>query len=109
MARPRGELRTALHEALKAGQGTTRELATRSGVGLTASMRTLDNMVTAGEVAKLDPVRVPGVKRPVPVYALRAPGPAASGAADLQHALSLWGARQAGQQLDHHLGGHPCG
>ena len=93
MARPRGELRTALHEALKAGQGTTRELATRSGVGMTASMRTLDNMVTAGEVAKLDPVRVPGVKRPVPVYALREARPVAASAADLQRALASWGAR----------------
>jgi predicted ArsR family transcriptional regulator len=93
MARPRGELRTALHEALKAGQGTTRELAARSGVGMTASMRTLDNMVTAGEVEKASAVRVPGVKRPVPVYALRESQASASGAADLQQALASWGAR----------------
>lgn len=56
-------------------------------------MRTLDNMVTAGEVAKLDPVRVPGVKRPVPVYALREIRQTATGAADLLSALASWGRR----------------
>ena len=66
----RGEVRDALRVALKGGTGITRELAQRSGVGVTSAMYTLRNMVQAGEVCQLDPVRVPGVKRPVPVYGL---------------------------------------
>lgn len=64
----RGEVRDALSMALKGGHGTTRDLALRSGVGITSAMYTLRNMVCAGEARQLDPVRVPGVKRPVPVY-----------------------------------------
>lgn len=89
MSRPRGEVREALRAAMKAGPGTTRELAQRSGVGVTASMRTLDNMVTAGEVQKQQPTRRPGVKRPVPVYALAEPRQPAP-AVELQAALSIW-------------------
>lgn len=66
----RGEVRDALCMALKGGAGTTRDLAMRSGAGVTSAMYTLRNMVQAGEVRQLDPVRVPGVKRPVPVYGL---------------------------------------
>lgn len=64
----RGEIRDALGMALKGGHGTTRDLAMRSGVGVSAAMYTLRNMVDAGEACRLPPVRVPGVKRPVPVY-----------------------------------------
>lgn len=64
----RGDVREALSLALKGGHGTTRDLALRSGVGVTSAMYTLRNMVYAGEAVQLDPVRVPGVKRPVPVY-----------------------------------------
>lgn len=92
MGRPRGELRLALRHALEAGPGTTRELAQRSGAGVSASMLTLDNMVTAGEVKKLEPTRRPGVRRPVPVYALsdtnRSEGTAGSA---LQRLLQAWG------------------
>lgn len=93
MARPRGEIRLALLSALAIGQGTARELAMRSGVGNSATMRTLDNMCTAGEVTKPHSVRRNGVKRPVPVYALsesqhnraeQMPGAA------LQSALTAW-------------------
>lgn len=66
-----GEIRQRLHEMLSAGRGTTRELAARSNVGLQAAMYTLDNMRRAGVVFVADEVRVPGVKRPVPVYDLR--------------------------------------
>ena len=74
--RPRGEFRQALDMALGAGGGawhpvglTTRELAARANVAIDAARLTLDNMVRAEEAVKLDVVRVPGVKRPVPVYA----------------------------------------
>lgn len=66
----RGEIRDTLSMALSAGVGTTRDLALRSGVGVSAAMYTLRNMVQAGEVAVVDTTRVPGVKRPVPVYGL---------------------------------------
>ncbi len=76
-----GEIRQRLHEVMSAGRGTTRELAARSNVGLQAAMYTLDNMKRAGVVFVADEVRVPGVKRPVPVYDLRRDGcePAATG------------------------------
>jgi hypothetical protein len=70
LGRPRGDIREALVQALAAGPATSRELAQRACVGFTKAMETLNNMVTAGEVKKLDPVRRPGVKRPVPVYDL---------------------------------------
>ena len=76
----RGEVRDALSQALRGGHGTTRDLALRSGVGITSAMYTLRNMVQAGEAQQLQPVRVPGVKRPVPVYgAADAGGPADAG------------------------------
>ena len=37
-------------------------------MGITSAMYTLRNMVYAGEAVQLEPVRVAGVKRPVPVY-----------------------------------------
>ena len=68
--RPRGEVRNYLSLGLQAGPGTTRDLAMRTGVGLTKAMYTLRDMVTAGEAAVLHSVRVPGCFRPVPVYGL---------------------------------------
>jgi len=71
MARPRGEIRQVLFNALREGPAsTTRELAARAGVGITAAMDTLNNMVKAGEVVVLHSARRPGVKRPVPVYSI---------------------------------------
>lgn len=64
----RGDVRDALSMALRAGDGMTRDLALRSGVGVTSAMYTLRNMVQAGEARVVDAARVPGVKRPVPVY-----------------------------------------
>ena len=66
--RPRGEPRELLAEEIRQLPGTARDLATRTQIGFEVARRTLDNMVRAGEATKLDPVRVPGVKRPVPVY-----------------------------------------
>jgi hypothetical protein len=66
----RGEIRNTLQLGLMAGRATTRDLAHRTGVGVSSAMFTLRNMVVAGEVVRVDTARVPGVKRPVPVYDL---------------------------------------
>lgn len=66
--RPTSEIRLTLAAALVDGGGTTRQLAQRTGWAIGMTRRALDNMVTAGDAAKLSSVRVPGVKRPVPVY-----------------------------------------
>lgn len=67
--RPAGEIRQALFKAMQAGPATARVLAARACVGHVAATNTLNNMVRAGHAAKLKPTRVPGVNRPVPVYA----------------------------------------
>lgn len=66
--RPQSEIRITLAAALVDGGGTTRQLAQRTGWAIGMTRRALDNMVTAGDVCKPRSVRVPGVKRPVPVY-----------------------------------------
>lgn len=68
--RPEGPVRAAIREALAQGPGTSLEVRIRAMTGKTATMHTLHNMCVAGEVKKLEPTRRPGVKRPVPVYAL---------------------------------------
>lgn len=72
--RPHSEIRIDLAAALVDGGGTTKQLAQRTGWSIGLTRRALDNMVTAGDACKSRSVRVPGVKRPVPVYerALRA-------------------------------------
>jgi hypothetical protein len=69
VGRPFCEERLALDAALVDGPGTSRQLAQRSGVGFKAATSALNNMCTAGDVVKIHSVRVPGCKRPVPVYA----------------------------------------
>ena len=64
----RGEVRDVLRLGLMAGPATTRQLAGQTGVGVTKAMYTLRDMVVAGEVRVVSTTRVPGVKRPVPVY-----------------------------------------
>lgn len=69
--RPAGEIHQALRRAMiKHGPATTRDLARLACTGLDATRHTLDNMVRARKALQLEPRRVPGVKRPVPVYAL---------------------------------------
>jgi len=69
--RPAGEIHLALRRAMmKRGPATTRELAAAACTGLDATRHTLDNMVRARRALLLEPRRVPGVRRPVPVYAL---------------------------------------
>lgn len=72
----RGEVRNTLQLGLLAGRATTRVLAMRTGVGVTKAMYTLRDMVVAGEAVVAHTVRVPGVKRPVPVYDLVEQAPA---------------------------------
>ena len=67
--RPQSEIRVTLAAALIDGAGTTKQLAQRTGWSIGLTRRALDNMVTAGDACKPRSVRVPGVKRPVPVYA----------------------------------------
>jgi hypothetical protein len=67
--RPQSEIRVTLAAALVDGPGTTRQLAQRTGWAIGDTRRALDNMVTAGDACKPRSVRMPGVKRPVPVYA----------------------------------------
>lgn len=66
--RPPGEIREALWRGFESGPATTRELAMRTGVGVSAARMTLDNMRRAELVQVVHEVRVPGVRRPVPVY-----------------------------------------
>jgi hypothetical protein len=70
--RPAGELHLALRQAMwRSGRPlTTQQVAQLACAGLVATRHTLDNMVRARKALKLEPRRVPGVKRPVPVYAL---------------------------------------
>jgi predicted ArsR family transcriptional regulator len=68
--RPQGEVRTTVAEGLSAGPGMTRELAQRVGLDVQATRKTLDNMRNAGQVVVVGEERVPGVRRPVPVYDL---------------------------------------
>lgn len=67
--RPMSEVRVSLASALMDGPGTCKQLAQRTGWSIGLTRRALDNMVTAGDACKPRSVRVPGVKRPVPVYA----------------------------------------
>jgi len=71
--RPQSEIRVCLSSALVDGPGTTRQLAQRTGWSIGMTRRALDNMCTAGDACKPRSVRVPGVKRPVPVYERAAP------------------------------------
>lgn len=66
--RPQGEIRVDIAAALIDGPGTTRELAIRTGWSIGLTRQALQDMVRAGDACKLEPVRCPGVKRPVPVY-----------------------------------------
>lgn len=66
--RPLSEIRLDLAAALIDGPGTTRQLAQRTGWAIGLTRTALDNMVRAGDATKPRTVRVPGCKRPVPVY-----------------------------------------
>lgn len=90
--RPHSEIRVCLAAALLEGPGTSRQLAQRTGGGLDDTREALNNMVRAGDAVKLPSVRVPGVKRPVPVYARAVRGADAVAANDqpLLNLIALW-------------------
>jgi len=71
MSRPHSEARLLLLDALKAGPGSTRVLAGRAELDVKDAMRCLDNMVHKGtpQAVVLRKERMPGVNRPVPIYA----------------------------------------
>lgn len=66
--RPQSAIRVDLAAALVDGGGTTKQLAQRTGWSIGLTREALNNMVRSGDARKVQPVRVPGVKRPVPVY-----------------------------------------
>jgi hypothetical protein len=66
--RPYSEIRIDLAAALVEGGGTTRQLAQRTGWSIGLTREALNSMCKAGDAHKPRSVRVPGVKRPVPVY-----------------------------------------
>lgn len=89
--RPRGEYRLLIRASIEAdGPGTSRQVMQRVCVSMAVATTTLDNMVRASELAVVDRVRVPGVKRPVPVYGLPPDREVVAAPASLQAA---WGMR----------------
>lgn len=87
--RPQSEIRVCLSAALVDGPGTTKQLAQRTGWSIGLTRRALDNMVTAGDAHKPHSVRVPGVKRPVPVYE-RAPLAATTHHEPMASLIAAW-------------------
>lgn len=92
MSRPQSEIRVDLMAALVDGPGTSRDLAQRTGWSIGLTREALNNMVKAGDVRKVAPVRRPGVKRPVPVYerSVRLCDAMATAHVSLQHAMAGW-------------------
>lgn len=92
--RPQSEIRVDLAAALVDGPGTCKQLAQRTGWAIGMTREALNNMVRAGQACKPSTVRVPGVKRPVPVYArppVQAFDPASRpGHVALSGVLSAW-------------------
>jgi len=91
--RPPGEIRQALASAAEAllpvqGPATWRELAAAACVGFSAAKTTARNMEAAGELAAVGTRRVPGVCRPMKLYAPRR-GSFVAGAA-LGDVLGRW-------------------
>lgn len=77
MGRHSGKDRLAILSAMADGEGTSREIARRTGIDQAKVMQMLDNMTRKGRGQQVHVVRherVRGCKRPVPVYALILPG-----------------------------------
>ena len=97
--RPRGEIRQALAQAGAAladehGGFTWREAAALARVGFTAARQTVANMERAGELECVGQRHVPGVCRPMNVYAPRRASEPAAGIS-LDQAMRGWGRGQA--------------
>lgn len=97
IGRPRGEIRQALNSAARKlhaqhGPVTWRDMAKAACVGFGAAKTTARNMERAGELVVVDSRAVPGVCRPMKLYApagdpWRAQGPS------LMDALRGWATR----------------
>jgi hypothetical protein len=68
--RPHGEFRGAVIRALEQGPGICRDVAARAQLSVGVAQYTLRNLCQVDVVEQVDPVRVEGVKRPVPKYRL---------------------------------------
>jgi hypothetical protein len=89
VTRPAGDYRRACIAALAAGPGTCRAVAERASLSVRVAQYTLHNLCVAEVVTKPEPIRVDGIKRPVPVYQLQAP-PEPEPSVKLAQALSVW-------------------
>ncbi len=92
--RPRGEIRQALADAAERlheqlGPVTWRDMAAAACVGFAAAKATARNMEAAGELAVQGTKRVPGVCRPMKLYAPRRGGWVHQGA-PLADAMRGW-------------------
>ncbi len=88
--RPRGEERLALSmAAAEFGRGgaSFKDLAHRSQVGTDVARITLRNMATAGELEVVGQTSLPGVCRPVNLYAVPLPE---HDSADLVEVVRCW-------------------
>lgn len=98
MPRPFSSIRVALAAELVVGSGTCADLWRRTGCAwpLLQVRIALRNMVAAGEVANAPPVRVVGVRRPVPVY-MRAAHGVGQGAPEvaIRDLIACWAAGSA--------------
>jgi len=94
VARPRGDIRQALAQAAQAlhverGAFTWREVAQAAQVGYTAARQTVKNMQQAGELVRCGRRKVPGVCRPVNLYAMPTVD-AAPSTARVEDVLRAW-------------------
>jgi predicted ArsR family transcriptional regulator len=90
MARPVSDAALDLMAALIDGPGTCRQLAQRTGLAVSATRTALDNMVRRGDATADERVRVPGVKRPVPVYARAQASDDASDGPCVPDLIAVW-------------------
>jgi hypothetical protein len=92
VGRPCGEIRQALTAAAQAAPGpvTWRELAVMACVGFAAAKATARNMEAAGELEAVGTRKVPGICRPVTLYAPGRKDLASKQGADLACVLSRW-------------------
>jgi len=90
MARPVSDAALDLMAALIDGPGTCRQLAQRTGLAVSATRTALDNMVRRGDACADERVRVPGVKRPVPVYSRAQAGDDSGDAVCLPDLIAVW-------------------
>lgn len=91
VGRPPGEIRQALAQAADAlGQATWRELGAKACVGFDVARQYAKDMAAAGDLEIVGTTRVPGVCRPMRVYAPRRRSGWVTQGASLGDVLSGW-------------------